>query len=59
MMSGCTWAAFMAANLPTYLDNIAGVHDRAYGPESLQKLDIYIPWRYLKGWKMWLGTPGD
>src|SRR5689334_18286205 len=42
-MSGCTRAAFMAANLPTYFDNIAIVHDRAYGPELSQKLDVYVP----------------
>jgi acetyl esterase/lipase len=42
-MSSCTRAAFMAANLPTYFDNIAVVHDRAYGPEPMQTLDMYIP----------------
>lgn len=42
-MSGCTKAAFIAANWPTYFDNIAVVHDRAYGPEPSQKLDMYVP----------------
>lgn len=40
-MCGCTSAAFMAANLPTYFDDIAVVHDLAYGPDSSQTLDIY------------------
>ena len=38
---GCTRAAFMAANLPTYFDDIAVVRDLAYGPDPLQTLDIY------------------
>lgn len=42
MMPGCTRAAFVAANLPTYFDHVA-VHDRAYGPERSQKLDIHVP----------------
>ncbi|MGC4096233.1 MAG: alpha/beta hydrolase [Nitrospira sp.] len=40
-LCGCTRAAFMAANLPTYFDNITVVHDLAYGPDSSQALDIY------------------
>ena len=43
MMSACSQAAFTAANLPTHLVEMAVVHDRAYGSEPLQKLDIYIP----------------
>ncbi len=41
-MSGCTRAAFVAANLPTYFDHVT-VHNRAYGPERSQNLDIYVP----------------
>ncbi len=42
-MSACTQAAFTAANLPTHLVEMAVEHDRAYGSELLQKLDVYIP----------------
>lgn len=38
---GCTRAVFMAANLPTYFDDIAVVRDLVYGPDSMQTLDIY------------------
>ncbi len=42
--AACTRVAFTAANLPTYLDNvITVVRDTPYGPEPVQKLDIYIP----------------
>jgi acetyl esterase/lipase len=43
LMSACTQAAFTAANLPTHLVEMAVEHDRAYGSELLQKLDVYIP----------------
>jgi acetyl esterase/lipase len=33
----------MAANLPTYFNRITIAHDRAYGAEPLQKLDVYLP----------------
>lgn len=42
LMSACTQAAFTAANLPTHLIEMAIEHDRVYGPESSQKLDIYV-----------------
>ncbi|MEK6587136.1 MAG: alpha/beta hydrolase, partial [Nitrospirota bacterium] len=42
-MSACTQAAFTTANLPTHLVEMAVEHDRAYGSELLQKLDVYIP----------------
>ncbi|MGQ0556086.1 MAG: alpha/beta hydrolase [Nitrospiraceae bacterium] len=42
-ISGCTQVAFTAANLPTHLVEMAVEHDRAYGPEPSQKLDIYLP----------------
>jgi acetyl esterase/lipase len=41
--SACTQAAFTAANLPTHLVEMTVEHDRAYGPEPSQKLDIYVP----------------
>ena len=41
--SACTHTAFVAANLPTHLAEMAVEHDRAYGSEPLQKLDVYIP----------------
>jgi acetyl esterase/lipase len=42
--SACTRAAFTAANLPTYFDNvITVVRDKPYGSEPSQKLDIYVP----------------
>jgi acetyl esterase/lipase len=42
-LSACTQAAFTAANLPTHLLEMAVEHDRVYGPEPSQKLDIYVP----------------
>ena len=42
-LSGCSQAAFTAANLPTHLVEMVVEHDRTYGSESLQKLDIYVP----------------
>jgi acetyl esterase/lipase len=42
-MSGCTQAAFTAANLPTRLVEMAVERDRAYGPDPSHKLDIYVP----------------
>ena len=33
----------MAANLPTHFDRVTVVHDRAYGPEPSQTLDLYVP----------------
>lgn len=42
-ISACTQAAFTAANLPTHLAEMTVEHDRAYGSEPLQKLDVYIP----------------
>lgn len=39
--SACTQAVFTAGNLPTHFSNITVVHDRAYGPDPAQKLDIY------------------
>ena len=41
--SGCTPLAFMTANLPTHFSKTTVVHDRVYGPDPLQKLDIYRP----------------
>ena len=41
--SGCTQLAFMTANLPAHFSRTTVVHDRVYGPEPLQKLDIYRP----------------
>jgi acetyl esterase/lipase len=41
--TACTQAAFMAANLPTHFDDVKAVHDMAYGPLPLHKLDIYGP----------------
>jgi acetyl esterase/lipase len=43
VMYACTQAAFTAANLPTHLVEMTVEHDRAYGSEPLQKLDVYIP----------------
>jgi acetyl esterase/lipase len=42
-LSACTQAAFTVANLPTHLVEMAIEHDRVYGPEPSQKLDIYVP----------------
>ena len=42
-LSACSQAVFTAANLPTHLVEMAVEHDRAYGPEPSQKLDVYIP----------------
>ena len=41
--SACTQATFTVANLPTHLVEMTVERDRAYGPEPLQKLDIYMP----------------
>lgn len=41
--SSCSQAVFTAANLPTHLVEMAVEHDRAYGSEPSQKLDVYIP----------------
>lgn len=41
--SACSQAVFTAANLPTHLVEMAVEHNRAYGPEPSQKLDVYIP----------------
>lgn len=43
MMLSCTRTAFMAVNLPTHFSNMTLEHDRSYGPDPSQKLDIYIP----------------
>ncbi len=42
-MSGCTGAAFIGPICLPISTNIAVVHDRAYGPEPSQKLDMYVP----------------
>ncbi len=41
--SSCTQVAFTAVNLPSRFDDMVVVQDVAYGPEPLQKLDIYMP----------------
>lgn len=43
MTAGCTQAAFLAVNLPAHFDDMDVVENLAYGPDSLQKLDLYIP----------------
>lgn len=48
MMSACTQTAFLAANLPTHLVTLDVEHDRTYGPEPSQKLDIYMSARGQK-----------
>lgn len=45
MTAGCTQAAFLAVNLPAHFDDMDVVEDLAYGSDSLQKLDFYIPAR--------------
>ena len=42
-LSGCTRLAFMTANLPAYFSNTTVLHDYVYGPDPVQKLDIYRP----------------
>ncbi len=41
--AACTQTAFLVANLPTHFNETIIVHDRAYGPDPAQKLDIYVP----------------
>lgn len=41
--AACTQTAFFVANLPTHFNETLIVHDRAYGPDPAQKLDIYAP----------------
>ncbi|MEP7153597.1 MAG: alpha/beta hydrolase [Nitrospira sp.] len=41
--SACTQAAFTVINLPSRFDKMDVVRDVTYGPESSQRLDIYIP----------------
>lgn len=42
-ISGCTPAAFMAANFPTHFNNTTVLHDQTYGPDHLHTLDLYLP----------------
>ena len=41
--SSCTQLAFMTANLPAHFSKTTVTHDHRYGPDPLQKLDIYLP----------------
>lgn len=43
LLSGCTSAAFLAANLPTAFDAYEREAGLAYGPEARQQLDLYVP----------------
>ena len=43
LLSGCTSAAFLAANLPTAFGGYERTGGLAYGPESRQELDLYVP----------------
>ena len=43
LLSGCTGAAFFAANLPTAFGPYERTAGLAYGPEPRQKLDVYVP----------------
>ena len=43
LLSGCTDAAFFAANLPTAFGPYERTAGLAYGPEPRQKLDVYVP----------------
>lgn len=45
ILSGCTQAAFMAANVPTHFSTMTVVRDQAFVPDHSQKLDLYIPAR--------------
>jgi len=40
---GCTQLAFMTANLPAHFSKTTVTSDHRYGPDPLQKLDIYRP----------------
>ena len=42
-ISGCTRLAFMTANFPTHFSKTTVIPDHRYGPDSLQKLDLYLP----------------
>ncbi len=42
-ISGCTQVAFMAVNFPTHFSSMTVVRDQPYGPDRLQKLDLYLP----------------
>jgi hypothetical protein len=43
LAAGCTSIAFMIANSATLNGTYERSTDHAYGPESRQKLDIYLP----------------
>ena len=43
LLSGCTAAAFFAANVPSAFGPYERTADLAYGPESRQQLDVYVP----------------
>ncbi len=43
LLSGCSSAAFLAANLPTAIGGSDRTGGLAYGPESRQELDLYVP----------------
>jgi acetyl esterase/lipase len=43
LLGGCTTAAFFAANVPSAFGPYERTADLAYGPETRQKLDIYVP----------------
>ncbi len=43
LLSGCTSAAFLAANLPTAFGGYERTGGLAYGLETRQELDLYVP----------------
>ena len=42
-VTGCTRLALMAVNLPAAFGDYQRLVDRAYGPDSRQRLDVYVP----------------
>ena len=48
VLSGCTSAVFLAANVPAAFGPFERTANLAYGPEPRQRLDVYVPEAPLK-----------